>query len=109
MADSPHADAERVLGTHAVRPGAIGSEESIRASRAWWDADADGYQAEHGEFLGDSDFVWCPENLREEDARLLGPAESLVGARVLEVGCGAASCSRWLAEQGALAVGLDLS
>ncbi|HTK64601.1 MAG TPA: class I SAM-dependent methyltransferase [Pseudonocardia sp.] len=109
MADSPHADAEQALGTYAVRPGAIGSEESIRASRAWWDADADGYQAEHGDFLGDSDFVWCPENLREQDARLLGPADGLVGARVLEVGCGAASCSRWLAAQGAHPVGLDLS
>lgn len=109
VADSPHADAEQALGTYAVRPGAIGSQESVRASRAWWDADADGYLAEHGEFLGVSDFVWCPENLREADARLLGPAADLAGARVLEVGCGAAQCSRWLAGQGALPVGLDLS
>ena len=32
------------------------------------------------------DFVWCPEGLREADARLLGPPEDLVGRRVLEVG-----------------------
>ena len=108
-ADSPHAAAEAALGTYAVRSGAIGPDESARANRAWWDADADGYQAEHGEFLGDSDFVWCPEALREADARLLGPPDALVGARVLEVGCGAASCSRWLAAQGARPVGLDLS
>lgn len=105
----PHATAEALLGTHGVRPGAIGSRESARASRAWWDADADDYQAEHGAFLGDADFVWCPEALREVDARLLGPADDLVGARVLEVGCGAASCSRWLVGQGAHPVGLDLS
>ena len=43
-----------------------------RASRAWWDADADDYLAEHGDDIGDVDFVWCPEGLREADARLLG-------------------------------------
>ena len=51
---------------------AVNPAESRRASRGWWDADADAYQAEHGAFLGDVDFVWCPEGLREADARLLG-------------------------------------
>ena len=106
---SPHAAAEAALGTYAVRPAPVGQAESVRANRAWWDADADAYQAEHGAFLGDADFVWCPEALRESEARLLGTASDLVGARVLEVGCGAASCSRWLAVQGAHPVGLDLS
>lgn len=77
-----------------------------RANRGWWDRDADAYQAEHGAFLGDVDLVWCPEGLREADARLLGP---LAGHRVLEVGCGAAAAARWLATQGAWAVGIDLS
>ena len=80
--------------------------ESVRASRSWWDQDADAYQAEHGDFLGEADFVWCPEGLREADARLLGPLD---GTRVLEVGCGAAMCSRWLATRGAAPVALDLS
>ena len=67
------------------------------------------YLAEHGDFLGDDDFVWCPEGLREDDARAArGPSE-LAGRDVLEVGCGAAQCSRWLAAQGARVVGLDLS
>jgi SAM-dependent methyltransferase len=87
----------------------VGPEESAVASRSWWDDDAADYQAEHGSFLGDVDFVWCPERLREADAGLLGPTASLVGARVLEVGCGAASCARWLIDRGADAVGLDLS
>ena len=39
---------------------------------AEWDPDADDYQAEHGEFLGDGDFVWCPEGAARGDARLLG-------------------------------------
>ncbi|MFY1672076.1 class I SAM-dependent methyltransferase [Plantactinospora sp. WMMB334] len=84
----------------------VGDAESRRANRRWWDADADDYQAEHGAFLGDVDFVWCPEGLREADARLLG---ELPGRRVLELGCGAASAARWLATEGARPVGLDLS
>jgi SAM-dependent methyltransferase len=77
-----------------------------RASRSWWDVDADTYQAEHGAFLGDLDFVWCPEGLREAEAHLLGAVD---GQSVLEVGCGAAAAGRWLAKQGARVVALDLS
>jgi SAM-dependent methyltransferase len=101
--------AEQRLGAAGVARRPVGSAESVWASRRWWDADADDYQAEHGGFLGDLDFVWCPERLREADARLLGEPAELVGARILEVGCGAASCARWLANQGAVVVGLDLS
>ncbi|MGI5237487.1 class I SAM-dependent methyltransferase [Dactylosporangium sp. CA-139066] len=85
---------------------AVSPTESRRASRRWWDHDADAYQAEHGSFLGDVDFVWCPEGLREADAQLLG---EVAGRRVLEIGCGAASCSRWLHKQGAEVVAADLS
>lgn len=85
---------------------AVTDAESRSASRRWWDSDADEYQAEHGSFLGDVDFVWCPEGLREADARLLGEVR---GRRVLELGCGAAAGARWLAGQGAEATGLDLS
>jgi SAM-dependent methyltransferase len=80
--------------------------ESRRASRQWWDRDADAYQREHGTFLGDVDFVWCPERLREADAGLLGDVR---GRRVLELGSGAAACSRWLSRQGADPIALDLS
>ncbi|GFJ76778.1 hypothetical protein Phou_009580 [Phytohabitans houttuyneae] len=80
--------------------------EARRANRGWWDGDADNYQAEHGAFLGEVDFVWCPEGLREADARLLG---DVAGRRVLEVGCGAASAARWLAKEGADTVAMDLS
>ena len=101
--------AERVLGTAAVGRRAVGPAESTAASRAWWDADADDYQGEHGAFLGDAEFLWGPEGLHEGDAALLGPPAGLVGARVLELGCGAASCARWLRGRGVRAVGLDLS
>jgi SAM-dependent methyltransferase len=98
--------AEEQLGTAGVVHRSVGAGESQRASRAWWDADADDYLAEHGADIGDVDFVWCPEGLREADAHLLG---DLAGRRVLEVGCGSAPCARWLATQGARPVGLDLS
>ncbi|MER5373467.1 class I SAM-dependent methyltransferase [Streptomyces sp. NPDC002553] len=83
--------------------------ESSRANRGWWDRNADEYQVEHGTFLGDDRFVWCPEGLDEVEAELLGPAEELKGKEVLEIGAGAAQCSRWLAAQGARPVALDLS
>jgi len=101
--------AEQLLGTAAVARRPVGSGESQRASRAWWDADADDYLTEHGGDIGDVDFVWCPEGLREADAHLLGDPADLAGRRVLEVGCGSAPRTRWLATQGAWPVGLDLS
>ncbi|GAA3340984.1 class I SAM-dependent methyltransferase [Amorphoplanes nipponensis] len=85
---------------------AVTDDESRVASRHWWDLDADDYQDEHGAFLGDLDFVWCPEGLREADARLLGEVR---GKRVLELGAGAAAGARWLEGQGAEVVALDLS
>ncbi len=80
--------------------------EARAASRRWWDQDADAYQAEHGDFLGDADLVWCPEGLRESEAGFLGP---VAGRRVLEVGCGAAAGARWVAAHGGHAVAVDLS
>jgi ubiquinone/menaquinone biosynthesis C-methylase UbiE len=84
----------------------VDAASTARANRRWWDGAADDYQAEHGEFLGTADFVWCPEALREQDAHLLGDVS---GRSILEVGCGAAMCSRWLADHGARPVAFDLS
>jgi ubiquinone/menaquinone biosynthesis C-methylase UbiE len=83
------------------------ADSTVRANRGWWDSDADAYHREHGAFLGDADFVWSPERLREEDVHLLG--SDLAGRRVLEVGCGAAMCSRWLAARDVEVVASDVS
>jgi SAM-dependent methyltransferase len=91
--------------THVARRNITG-DENRRASRHWWDIDADNYQSEHGDFLGEVDLRWCPEGLREADAGLLGDVR---GKRVLELGCGAASGARWLLTQGADVVAVDLS
>lgn len=112
---------------------AIADEEVDPASRLYWEAEADTYQAEHGAFLSGAGrpatgeqgrgtghvsepsgavggaFVWGPEGLTEAEAALLGPAPELAGQHILEVGCGAAQCSAWLAARGARAVGIDIA
>ncbi|MGH3366706.1 MAG: class I SAM-dependent methyltransferase [Nocardioidaceae bacterium] len=85
---------------------AVSAAETLRANRRDWDASADEYQAEHGAFLRDVGFIWSPEGIDEADVRFLG---NVTGRHVLEVGCGAGLCSRWLRSRGATVVGLDLS
>lgn len=106
MSLTPASGLGRVDGVTA-RP--VEPTEARAAARHWWDQDADEYLAEHAADLGEVDFLWCPEGLRERDVRLLGPAAGLRDRRVLEVGCGSAPVSRWLAEQGARPVAFDLS
>ncbi len=93
---------------HPVRR-AVSEDDSRRANRDDWDAYADEYQSKHGGFLGDVGFVWGPEGHQEAELQVLGAAEQLVGATVLELGSGAGQCSRWLRSVGAEAYGLDLS
>lgn len=94
------------MGTVGIAHRPVGSSEAVAANIAWWDADADNYHATHGDFLGDADFLWCPEGMREPEAALLG---DVADADVLEVGCGSAPCARWLTANGARAVGIDVS
>lgn len=88
----------------------LSSDDSARASRLWWDAEAVDYHHEHGGFLGadspDGEFIWCPEGLHEGDWHILG---DVAGRDVLEFGSGSAPCSRWLAGRGARVVASDLS
>ncbi len=92
-------------GVHPVRRTA-GESESRHANRRDWDAYADEYQSTHGEFLRDVGFIWGPEGVDEGAVGVLG---DVTGRHVLEIGCGAAQCARWLTSRGATAVGLDLS
>lgn len=81
-----------MAGDAGRRP--VGAAETRAANRAWWDAEAEDYHAEHGSFLGDAGFVWGPEGWTEDELDLL---EVRPGMTVLEIGAGAAQCSRWLA------------
>ncbi len=97
-------------GSNRVGRTPLDPAASVRASRSWWDAEAEAYAEEHAAFLGDERaggaLVWGPEGWTESELGLLGP---LTGRRVLEIGAGGAQGSRWLAAQGAEAVALDLS
>ena len=84
----------------------VDETESLRANRADWDAYADEYQSTHGEYLGDAGFLWGPEGTREDDLHALGPVED---RDVLEIGCGAGQCSRWVLAHGGRPVGIDVS
>jgi SAM-dependent methyltransferase len=101
VADPIPEDTPAVAARRDADPG-----ETAHANRAWWDNEADGYYAEHGAFLGDDDFVWGPEGLREADAGLLGQVR---GADLLEIGAGAAQCSRYVARHGGRVVATDVS
>lgn len=105
--DRPAApDPHQTIGPTRPRKRGADQATSRAANRRWWDADADAYHVEHGAFLGEADMLWCPENLREAEAHLLGDVR---GRRVLEVGCGSAPCARYLAREGARVVAFDVS
>jgi SAM-dependent methyltransferase len=89
-----------------VERRAVSEEESRRANGPDWDRYADEYQATHGDFLGDTGFVWGPEGLTEDQAGVLGDVD---GREVLELGSGAGQCSRWVRVRGGTSYGLDLS
>ena len=75
-------------------------------NRAFWDADADDYQAAHGAELGDGTARLGAWRIPESELGVLG---DVAGLDVLELGCGAAQWSDALAAQGARVVGLDQS
>ena len=77
-----------------------------RRNRAFWDADADDYQAAHGDVLARHPKAWGVWRIPEHELGVLGDT---AGLDVLEYGCGAAQWSIALAQDGARAVGLDQS
>jgi len=77
-----------------------------RRNREAWDGMSDWYQSTHGGPISEAPAAWGMFRLPEAQLRLLPP---LGGASVLELGCGAAQWSAWLARQDARVTGLDLS
>jgi SAM-dependent methyltransferase len=77
-----------------------------RRNRAAWNADADDYQARHGQQLAGGGKAWGTWNLPESELHVLG---EIAGRDILELGCGAAQGSIQLARAGARPIGLDLS
>lgn len=76
------------------------------AQARWWTNDAAAYHEEHGSVLGTDTFVWGPEGLTEEEAKVLGDVQDM---SILEIGAGGAQCSRYLQAQGARVIATDIS
>ncbi|HET8862276.1 MAG TPA: class I SAM-dependent methyltransferase [Solirubrobacterales bacterium] len=89
-----------------VTPRDAGLSEHARRNRAAWNADADDYQAQHGQQLAGDGRAWGTWGLPESELQVLG---EVAGRDILELGCGAAQGSIDLARSGARPVGLDLS
>jgi SAM-dependent methyltransferase len=83
-----------------------GSPQHERHNRAFWDADADDYQALHGDDLATRALAWGAWRIPESELGVLGDVR---GLDVLELGCGAGQWSAALAGQDARPVGLDQS
>jgi SAM-dependent methyltransferase len=89
-----------------VEPPDGGLSEHARRNRAAWNADADDYQARHGQQLAGEGKAWGNWNFPESALGVLG---EVAGRDILELGCGAAQGSIDLARAGARPMGLDLS
>ena len=78
-----------------------------RHNQEFWDADADDYQAIHGDGLAAAPLAWGVWRIPETELDVLG---DVAGRDVLEYGCGAAQWSIALAGRGPRrVVGFDLS
>lgn len=75
-----------------------------RIAQSWWDRNAEEYLVDHPS-LGETKFQWGPEGWTEDELQLLPRSPG----NILEVGAGAAQCSRWLAAQGRSVVATDVS
>ncbi|HEV8049774.1 MAG TPA: class I SAM-dependent methyltransferase, partial [Thermoplasmata archaeon] len=83
------------------------SDGHVRANRRSWDRDSDAYDARHRKILGGAKGpAWGLWRVPESTLQLLGRVR---GKSILELGCGAARWSIWLARRNARPVGLDVS
>jgi SAM-dependent methyltransferase len=89
-----------------ARALALGLTGHERHNRAFWDADADDYQALHGADLTTRARAWGAWRVPESE---LGVLDGVRGFDVLELGCGAGQWAIALAIDGARPVALDQS
>ena len=76
------------------------------ANRDLWNRTSDSYQAGHGAVISEHPAAWGAWRLPESELRVL---PDMAGLDVLELGCGGAQWTAWLAQQGARVTGIDLS
>ena len=84
----------------------MASSDDARKNRECWDSIAEDYQSTHGPQLNSKPLAWGAWARPEADLQVLG---DVGGLDVLELGCGAAQWTGFLAREGARVVGLDQS
>lgn len=82
------------------------TENHVLVNRAGWDADADNWVEPGRKAWASDDISWGAWSVPESDLRVLPDVD---GLDVVELGCGTAYWSAWLARRGARPVGLDNS
>ncbi|WP_435300103.1 class I SAM-dependent methyltransferase [Timonella sp. A28] len=87
----------------------IAAQDATAAARSWWDDNSTDYFDDNGAFLKESTFFWGPEGVTEEQLQLLTGSLHFDNVKILEIGSGAAQCSRWLKRRGAHVLATDLS
>jgi SAM-dependent methyltransferase len=81
--------------------------DSVARNRAYWDAMAHEWVERGRRSWSEQEISWGIWGIPESEARLL--PESIGGLDVIELGCGTAYVSAWLARRGARVVGIDNS
>jgi SAM-dependent methyltransferase len=81
--------------------------EHVRRNRAFWDAEAKDYVAGGERAWARAEPTWGIWRVPESELGVLPP--DLAGKDVIELGCGTAYVSAWLARRGARVVGIDTS
>src|SRR5687767_2862479 len=108
MLPRPGADDNRAPTRRMRYPGAPGGApmaEHVRRNRAAWNGQAASY-AEPGRLAWASEPSWGIWSVPEAE---LGVLPEVAGLDTLELGCGTAYVSAWLARRGARPVGVDIS
>jgi SAM-dependent methyltransferase len=82
------------------------SEDARQNREVWTKANADYTDAQAAEAWGNDDIEWGTFGLPEGELDVLG---DVAGKDVIELGCGTAYFSAWLAKRGARPVGLDVT
>lgn len=82
------------------------ADRYVALNRAYWEAEADEYQSDHGAALRATPLAWGTWRIPERSVRALGP---LRGRTVVELGCGGGQWAAALRRAGARVVGVDLS
>ena len=81
--------------------------EHVARNRAYWDGQAEQYARSGERFWAQQEPTWGIWGVPESELRLL--PDDLDGRDVIELGCGTAYVSAWLARRGARPVGIDNS